>query len=51
MNLCVPRYKVPPTSVHQYLEDLKKHVTVNKDISTAVFYLGGKSIGMSISRL
>ena len=42
MNFCVPRFQVPPTSVHQYLEALKKHVTVNKDISTAVFYLGGK---------
>ena len=40
MNLCVPRYKVPPTSVHQYLEALKNHVTVHKDISTTVFYLG-----------
>ena len=51
MNLCVPNYQVPPTSANQYLEALKKHVIVHKDISTAVFYLGGKSIGMSISRL
>ena len=40
MNLCVPHYQVPPTSAHQYLEDLKNHVTVHKDISTAVFNLG-----------
>ena len=40
MNLCVPHYQVPPTSAHQYLESLKKHVTAHKDISTAVSYLG-----------
>ena len=38
MNLCVPHYQVPPISSHQYPEALKKHVTVNKDISTEVFY-------------
>ena len=37
MNLCVTCYQVPPTSAHQYLEALKKHVTVHKDISTAFF--------------
>ena len=37
INLCVPYYQVPPTSAHQYLEALKNHVTVHKDISTAVF--------------
>ena len=42
MNLCVTHYQVPPTSAHQYLEALKNYVTVNKDISTADFYLGGK---------
>ena len=42
MNLCVPHYQVTPTSAHQYLEALKKHVTVHKYISAAVFYLGGK---------
>ena len=42
MNLCVPHYQVPPTSAHQYLEALKNHVAMNKDISTAVFYLGDK---------
>ena len=42
MNLCVPNYQVPPISAHQYLEALKKHVTVHKNISTAVFYLGDK---------
>ena len=35
-------YQVPPTGAHQYLEALKKHVTVHKDISTAVFYFGDK---------
>ena len=45
MNLCVPRYQVLLTSAHQYLEALKKHVTVHKDISTAVFYLGNKIYG------
>ena len=42
MNLCVPHYIVPPTSTHSHLEALKKHVTVHKYISTAVFYLGDK---------
>ena len=42
MHFCVPHYQVPPTSAHQYLEALKKHVTVHKYISTAVFYLGDK---------
>ena len=42
MNLCVPHYQVPSTSAHQYLEALKKHVTMHKYISTAVFYLGDK---------
>ena len=44
MNLCVPHYQVPPTSANQYFEALKNHVTVHEDISTAVFYLGGKYI-------
>ena len=35
-------YQVSPTSAHQYLEALKKHVNVHKDISAAVFYLGDK---------
>ena len=38
MHLCVPHYQGPPTSAHQFLEALKNHVTVHKDISTAVFY-------------
>ena len=38
----MPHYQVPPTSAHQYLEALKKHVTVHTDIYTAVFYLGDK---------
>ena len=42
MNLCVTNYQFPLTSVYQYLEDLKNHVTVHKDISTEVFYLGDK---------
>ena len=42
MNLCVPNYQVPPESPHQFLEALKNHVTVNKDISKEVFYLGDK---------
>ena len=42
MNLCVPNYQVTPTSAHQYIESIKKHVTVHKDISTALFYLGDK---------
>ena len=42
MNWCVPHYQVPPTSAHQYLETLKKHVTVHTDIYTAVFYFGVK---------
>ena len=39
MNLCVTHYQVYPTSSHQYLEALKKHVILHKDISTAFFYL------------
>ena len=42
MNLCVPHYQVPRTSAHQYLEALKKHVTVHKYISTAVFNFGDR---------
>ena len=42
MNLCVPHYKVPPTSAHQCLEALKNHVTVHKDVSTAFFNLGNE---------
>ena len=42
MNLCVRYYQVPPTSAYQYLEAIKKHVTLHRDISTEVFYLGGK---------
>ena len=44
MNLRVSSYQFPPISAHQYLEDLKKRITVNKGISAAVFYLGGKSM-------
>ena len=44
MKLCVPHYQVTHKSAHQYLEDLKKRITVNKGISAAVFYLGGKSM-------
>ena len=40
MNLCVNHYQVPPTSAHQYLEALKKYVTVHKYISTVVFFRG-----------
>ena len=42
MNLCVSHYHVPPTSAYQYLEAVKKYVTVIKDISTPVFYLKSK---------
>ena len=51
MNLYVPHHQVTTTSSHQYLEALKKHVTVHIDISTSVFNLGYKNIGMSISLL
>ena len=42
MNLCVPHCQVPPTSAHQYHEALKKHATVHKYISTAVFNIWDK---------
>ena len=45
------QYKVLPISVHQYLEALKKHVTVHKYISTAVFIQGITSLGFFISLL
>ena len=37
MILCVTHYKVPPTSAQLYHEALKNHLTVHRDISTAVF--------------
>ena len=42
MNFDVPHNQVTSTSSHKYLEALKKHVTVHKYISTAVFNLGDK---------
>ena len=38
INLCVSNNQVTPTSAHQYLEAIKKNLTVHKYISTAVFY-------------
>ena len=39
MNLFVPNYQVPSKNAHQYLESLKNHINLHKDISTDFFNL------------